>query len=112
MAEYGGGGKCCLESPKGCCFSIAEAPQCRFSAKVSEWLCDFRIPIDESSVKVGETQERLYITHIAGFRPCLDGRDFSLVHFQTLGGQYEAQIFHRIHLESALLGVSVQLGLS
>ena len=112
MAEYRGSGKCCLELLKGCCFGLAKAPWCHFSAKVSEWVCDFQVPIDELSVKVGEAQERLYITHIAGLRPCLDGGDFSLVHFQAFRGQYEAQIFHCVHVEGALLGVCIQFGLS
>src|SRR5882724_3082482 len=58
-----------------------------------EWNGDFGISENESSVKVGETKERLNIFDLSGFRPILDYLDFVRRHGEAFGRQHISEVF-------------------
>src|SRR5882724_8136207 len=58
-----------------------------------EWNSDFRISENESSVKVGETEERLNIFDLLGFGPILDYLDLVRCHGEAFGRQHISEVF-------------------
>src|SRR5882724_5690292 len=54
---------------------------------------DFGISKNESSVKVGKTEERLNIFDLSGFRPILDYLDFVRRHGEAFGRQHISEVF-------------------
>src|SRR5882724_668655 len=68
-----------------------------------EWNSDFRISENESSVKVGETEERLNIFDLLGFRPILDYLDFVRCHGEAFGRQHISKVFTGSDVEFAFV---------
>ena len=58
--------------------------------------------MDEPSVEVGKSKERLDILHLAGFGPVGDGFDFIQCHCKTVGGEDIAKVFDGVLVELAL----------
>ena len=70
-----------LESGRLC---FAKAPSDVLLAEDCEGLCGFCIVADEAAVEVGEPQEGLDFTDVAGFRPCSDSCDLGRIHMESL----------------------------
>src|SRR5882724_1966342 len=68
-----------------------------------EWNSDFGISKNESSVKVGETEERLNIFDLSGFRPILDYLDFVRCHGEAFGRQHISEVFTGSDIEFAFV---------
>ena len=60
-------------------------PWCHLLAEIREGVGDVRIIIDEAAVKIGETEEGLDISDVAGCQPGLDCGHFGWVHLEPLG---------------------------
>ena len=56
--------------------------------------------MDESSIKIGKTEERLNVFYLAGFWPILYCLDFGRVHGQASGRKNLTQILNSIGVEN------------
>src|SRR5882672_1844908 len=72
---------------------IGKVPWGTLAGKTCEWNGDFRISINEMTVKVGETEEGLNVLDFSGFRPILDYLDFVLGHGEAFGRQHISEVF-------------------
>ena len=72
-----------------------------------EQYCDFRVAINKTAIKVGKPEEGHYVLDFLGLRPVLDGLDFVLGHCEAVGRQHISQIFTRVTMELALVGLGV-----
>src|SRR5882724_6555283 len=72
---------------------ISKVPYGTLVGKTCEWNGDFRISENESSVKIGETKERLDVFDFPGFGPILDYLDFVRRHGEAFGRQHISQVF-------------------
>jgi len=55
---------------------IGKVPNSTLLGEACEWNSDFGVSINEVSVEVGKTKERLNVFDLPGFRPILDNLDF------------------------------------
>src|SRR5882672_7875515 len=72
---------------------IRKVPRGTLAGKTRERNSDFRISVNETTVKVGETEEGLNVLDFSGFRPILDYLDFVLGHGEAFGGQHISEVF-------------------
>src|SRR5882724_8022411 len=72
---------------------ISKVPCGTLVGKMHEWNGNFGISKNESSVKVGETKERLNIFDLLGFGPILDYLDFVRRHGEAFGRQHISEVF-------------------
>src|SRR5882724_542577 len=72
---------------------ISKVPYGTLAGKMHEWNSDFGISKNESSVKIGETKERLNIFDFSGFRPILNYLDFVKRHGEAFGRQHISEVF-------------------
>ncbi len=87
-----------------------EIPRGSLLTQVCQWQGQLGVVCNEAAVKVCESKEQLYITHILWFWPALDCGYFHWVHMEPCRGQDETQVFHCIHVELAFLGISIESG--
>ena len=64
--------------------------------------------MDESSVEVGKSQERLDVLDLSGFRPIEDGLDLGGVHGQSIGSEAETEVLNRACRPLAFFGFGIQ----
>ena len=82
---------------------IRKVPRGTLVGKTHEWNSDFGISINETTVKVGEAEERLNILDFSGFRPILDYLDFVLGHGEAFGRQHISEVFTGSDMELAFV---------
>src|SRR5882724_6636289 len=70
---------------------------------------DVREPLNESMIKVGETQECLDCFEISRGWPDTDRIGLGGVHRDASGGNHKAQELNLLHVEQALFGFGVQV---
>lgn len=97
-----------LESLKGFLTSIEEVPCCTFLSESGEWNDDVGVPINETLVKVTETQKELNILDILGFWPVQDCLDFVRGHLEALRTEDVTEIFNSIKMILTFVCVSVK----
>ena len=68
-------GKSLFKCFKGRMALIGKVPGCTLAGEACKWNGDFRISVNETTVEIGKTKERLDILDIPGFRPVLDNLD-------------------------------------
>ena len=64
---------------------IGEVPSGTILGEACEWHSDFGVSINEVSVEVGKTKERLNVFDLPGFRPILDNLDSVWCHGEAFG---------------------------
>src|SRR5467141_3103792 len=64
---------------------------------------DFGICVNETMVKVGETEEGLNVLDFSGFRPILDYLDFVLGHGEAFRRQHISEVFAGSDVELAFV---------
>ena len=67
---------------------------------------------NESSVEVCKTQEGLKVLDFSGFRPILNGLNFSGEHGETIFGKNVAEVFNCISGEMTFVGAGIKFVLS
>src|SRR5258708_2892693 len=110
MAQDWGSGESILQRLERGGFCLAEIPRGSLLTQVCQWQGQLGVVRNEVVVKVCESREQLYIMHIPWFQPALDCGYFRQVHMEPCRGQDETQVFHCIHVELAILGISVESG--
>src|SRR5467141_4273429 len=68
-----------------------------------EWNGDFGISVNETTVKVGKTEEGLNVLDFSGFIPILDYLDFVLGHGEAFGRQHVSEVFAGSDVELAFV---------
>jgi hypothetical protein len=64
--------------------------------------------VDESSVEIGEAEERLNILDFSRLRPILDDLDFIFGHFDTMFVDNVSEIFHFVLVEFAFVTTGIK----
>src|SRR5882672_8427032 len=82
---------------------IRKVPRGTLAGKTHEWNGDFGISINETMIKVGETEEGLNVLDFLGFRPILDYLDFVLGHGEAFGRQHVSEVFAGSDVELAFV---------
>src|SRR5712664_3202911 len=82
---------------------IGEVPRGTLAGKTRERNSDFGISVNETTVKVGETEEGLNVLDFLGFRPILDYLDFVLGHGEAFGRQHISEVFAGSDMELAFV---------
>src|SRR5882672_10756707 len=72
---------------------IGKVPWGTLVGKTCEWNGDFRISINETTVKVGETEEGLNVLDFSGFRQIFNYLNFVLGHGEAFGRQHISEVF-------------------
>src|SRR5260370_19469653 len=106
MAQDWGSGESILQQSECGGFCLTEIPRGSLLTQVCQWQGQLGVVCNEAAVKVFESKEQLYITHIPWFWPALDCGYFHQGHMEPCKGQDETQIFHciRCKWENSELG--------
>ena len=59
------------------------------------------------AIEVGKPEESHYVPDFTGLGPVLDGLDFVLGHHEAVLRQHISQIFARVTMELALIGLDI-----
>src|SRR5882724_8826667 len=112
MCQDGGLCEGCFEGFK--CLGVVGAPdeRCILSGEANQGDDDVREPLNESTIKVGETQECLDCFEVSWGRPDTDRISLGHVHGDATGSDHEAQELYLLCVEQALLGFQVQVVLA
>ncbi|KIO06643.1 hypothetical protein M404DRAFT_138096, partial [Pisolithus tinctorius Marx 270] len=82
------------------------------SCKVSEWNDDVGVVINESSIEVCDTKERLDVSHLPWLRPVADCLNLFGGHGETGGGKDVAEVLDGVRVKLALLQLGITAMLS
>src|SRR5882672_1923491 len=82
---------------------IGKVPRGTLAGKMREQNGDFGISVNETMVKVGETEEGLNVLDFSGFKPILDYLDFVLGHGEAFGRQHISEVFAGSDMELAFV---------
>src|SRR5882724_7952599 len=112
MRQDGGLGEGGLEGFE--CLGVVGAPSERgvLVGEANQGNDDVREPQEESTIEVGESQERLDCLEISRGRPDADSISLGHVHGDATGSDHEAQELDLLRVEQALLGFRVQVVLA
>src|SRR5882724_11256416 len=93
------------------CFGVVGAPDewGILLGKANQGDDDVGEPLNESTIKVGETQECLDCFEVSRGRPDTDRIGLGGVHRDASGGNHKAQELNLLHVEQALFGFGVQV---
>src|SRR5882724_824110 len=87
---------------------IGEVPRGTLAGKTCKWNSDFRVSENETTIEVGESEERLDVFDFPGFQPILDDLDFVRGHGEAFGRQHVSEIFAGSDMELAFVCTSKQ----
>jgi hypothetical protein len=73
---------------------------------------DFRVALDETSIEIGEPQERLNVFNLARFGPVCDHLDLGQIHSEPVRPHKESQIFNRINIKRTFFTICKESMLS
>ena len=80
--------------------------------EVEERASDIGVIGDESSVEIGETEERANIFHLSWCRPICDAVEFDGIHGQLAGFHDHAEVFYLVGGKLAFLEFQMKVQLS
>src|SRR5882724_11897872 len=87
---------------------ISEVPRGTLAGKTRKWNGDFRVSENETTIEVGESEERLDVFDFPGFRPILDDLDFVRGHGEAFGRQHVSEVFAGSDVELTFVCMSKQ----
>ncbi|KIN96495.1 hypothetical protein M404DRAFT_162869 [Pisolithus tinctorius Marx 270] len=91
---------------------LGKVPRSTLSREVSEWNDDVRVVINESSIEICETKERLDVSHLLQLRPVVDCLNLLSGHGETGGRKNITEVLDRIGVKLALLWLGIKTMLS
>ncbi|KIN98430.1 hypothetical protein M404DRAFT_157536, partial [Pisolithus tinctorius Marx 270] len=83
-------------------------PRSTLSCEASEWNNNVRVVINESSVEVCKTKERLDVLHLLQFRPVVDCLNLLSRHGETGGRKNITEVLNRVGVKLALLWLGIK----
>ncbi|KIO05710.1 hypothetical protein M404DRAFT_140347, partial [Pisolithus tinctorius Marx 270] len=83
-------------------------PRSTLSCEVSEWNDDVGVVINESSVEVHETKERLDVSHLLWLRPVMDHLNLLSRHGETGGRKNITKVLNGVRVKLTLLWLGIK----
>ncbi|KIN96514.1 hypothetical protein M404DRAFT_162744 [Pisolithus tinctorius Marx 270] len=87
---------------------LGKVPRSTLSHEASEWNNNVGVVINESSVEVCETKERLDILHLLQFRPVVDCLNLLSRHGETGGRKNITEVLNGVGVKLALLWLGIK----
>ncbi|KIO06488.1 hypothetical protein M404DRAFT_138923, partial [Pisolithus tinctorius Marx 270] len=91
---------------------LGKVPRSTLSHEASEWNDDVRVVINELSVEICETKERLDVLHLLWLRPVMDCLNLLSRHGETRGRKNITEVLDRVRVKLALLWLGIKTMLS
>ncbi|KIO08093.1 hypothetical protein M404DRAFT_134957 [Pisolithus tinctorius Marx 270] len=91
---------------------LGKVPRSTLSHEASEWNNDVRVVINESSVEICETEERLDVSHLLWLRPVTDCLNLLSGHGETRGRKDITEVLDGARVKLALLRLGIKTMLS
>src|ERR1700712_619355 len=109
MSEDWSGTECGFESFKTLLTCRISVPNDILASESSKRNGDLRITMNEPSVEITESQERLYVLHFLGGCPISYGFYLFLRHVESAFGKNKTKIFHSILVEFAFGCLAIEI---
>src|SRR5882724_7309855 len=87
---------------------ISEVPRGTLAGKTRKQNGDFRVSENETTIEVGESEERLDVFDFPGFWPILDDLDFVRGHGEAFRRQHVSEVFAGSDMELTFVCTSKQ----
>ncbi|KIO03370.1 hypothetical protein M404DRAFT_145629 [Pisolithus tinctorius Marx 270] len=87
---------------------LGKVPRSTLSREVSEWNNDVGVVINESSVEICKTKERLDVSHLPWLRPVLDCLNLLSRHGETGGRKNITEVLDGVGVKLALLWLGIK----
>ncbi|KIO00943.1 hypothetical protein M404DRAFT_151402, partial [Pisolithus tinctorius Marx 270] len=91
---------------------LGKVPRSTLLHEASEWNDNVRVVINESSVEICETKERLDVSHLPQLRPVMDCLDLLSGHVETGGRKDITEVLDGVRVKLALLQLGIKAMLS
>ncbi|KIO03918.1 hypothetical protein M404DRAFT_144465, partial [Pisolithus tinctorius Marx 270] len=91
---------------------LGKVPRSTLLREVSEWDDDVRVVINELSVEICETKERLDVSHLLRLRPVVDCLNLLSGHGETRGRKDITEVLDGVRVKPALLWLGIKTMLS
>ncbi|KIO09535.1 hypothetical protein M404DRAFT_131592, partial [Pisolithus tinctorius Marx 270] len=91
---------------------LGKVPRSTLSCEVSEWNDNVGVVINESSVEVHKTKERLDVSHLPWLRPVTDCLNLLSGHGETGGRKNITEVLDRVRVKLTLLWLGIKTMLS
>ncbi|KIO14507.1 hypothetical protein M404DRAFT_118270 [Pisolithus tinctorius Marx 270] len=112
MSENGSGAEGILQAEESGAALLGKVPRSTLSHEASERNDDVRVVINESSIEICETKERLDVSHLPRLRPVVDCLNLLSGHGETGGRKNVAEVLDGVGVKLALLWLGIQTMLS
>ncbi|KIO00582.1 hypothetical protein M404DRAFT_152633 [Pisolithus tinctorius Marx 270] len=112
VSENRSGAEGILQAEESGAALLRKVPRSTLSREASEWDDDVRVVINESSVEICETKERLDVSHLLWLRPVVDCLNLLSGHGETGGRKNITEVLDRVRVKLALLWLGIKTMLS
>ncbi|KIO08948.1 hypothetical protein M404DRAFT_132862 [Pisolithus tinctorius Marx 270] len=112
VSENRGGAEGSCQAEESGVALLEKVPRSTLSHEASEWNDDVGVVINESSVEICETKERLDVSHLPQLRPVMDCLNLLSGHGETGGGKNITKVLDRVRVKLALLWLGIKTMLS
>ncbi|KIN96867.1 hypothetical protein M404DRAFT_162045, partial [Pisolithus tinctorius Marx 270] len=112
VSENGSRAEGILQAEESGVALLGKVPRSTLSHEASEWNDDVGVVINESSVEVCETKERLDVSHLPRLRPVADCLNLLSGHGETGGRKNITKVLDRVRVKLALLWLGIKAMLS
>ncbi|KIO05145.1 hypothetical protein M404DRAFT_141637 [Pisolithus tinctorius Marx 270] len=112
MSENGSRAEGILQAEESRAALLGKVPRSTLSREVSEQDDDVGVVINESSIEICETKERLDVSHLPRLRPVADCLNLLGGHGETGGRKNITEVLDRVGVKLALLWLGIKTMLS
>ncbi|KIN95457.1 hypothetical protein M404DRAFT_165703 [Pisolithus tinctorius Marx 270] len=112
MSENGSGAEGILQAEESGAALLGKVPRSTLSCEASERNDDVRVVINESSIEICKTKERLDVSHLPRFRPVADCLNLLGRHGETGGRKNITKVLDRVGVKLTLLRLGIKAMLS
>ncbi|KIO02106.1 hypothetical protein M404DRAFT_148495 [Pisolithus tinctorius Marx 270] len=108
MSENRSGAEGILQVEESGAALLRKVPRSTLSREASEWNDDVGVVINESSIEICETKERLDVSHLLWLRPVVDCLDLLSRHGETGGRKDITEVLDGVRVKLALLWLGIK----
>ncbi|KIN96104.1 hypothetical protein M404DRAFT_164075 [Pisolithus tinctorius Marx 270] len=112
MSENRSGAEGILQAEESRAALLGKVPRSTLLCEASEWNDDVGVVINESSVEICETKERLDVSHLPQLRPVADCLNLLSGHGETGGRKNITKVLDGVGVKLALLWLGIKAMLS
>ncbi|KIO05708.1 hypothetical protein M404DRAFT_140432 [Pisolithus tinctorius Marx 270] len=112
VSENRSGAEGILQAEESRAALLGKVPRNTLSHEASEWNDNVRVVINESSVEICKTKERLDVSHLPQLRPVADCLNLLSRHGETGGRKNITEVLNRVRVKLALLWLGIKTMLS